>query len=279
MERMYNEEMLKELKGFEVELYARYEKYFDANYFLHRNMLEMLKEDEAKIRADDDIKRVISYLFSACFKTYTSILLLCGKGFAPAAGILTRSLFENVINIKWILNNDQKERARKFLNYSIVIKKKLYEKYNQYRIFDRLKSNVLDRMESVESVKKAYTEVKDDYPNEIKWSGKNTRELAEEEGVNMGYDYDFYYWFFSLLTHSTVAAKETSTTVEGSTESVFYGPSFSPEIMVDILVLSYKYVLMAFVELDLILNLGKENNIKRFYKGFEEISVRRNKDV
>ena len=178
-----------------------------------------------------------------------------------------------------VLNNDQKERARKFLNYSIVIKKKLYEKYNQYRIFDRLKSNVLDRMESVESVKKAYTEVKDDYPNEIKWSGKNTRELAEEEGVNMGYDYDFYYWFFSLLTHSTVAAKETSTTVEGSTESVFYGPSFSPEIMVDILVLSYKYVLMAFVELDLILNLGKENNIKRFYKGFEEISVRRNKDV
>ncbi len=131
MEQMYNEEMLNDLLKFEGVLYHKYEKFFDANCFLHRNLLEILKESEAKIRTNDDVKRAINSSFSICFKTYTSILLLCRKGFAPAAGILTRSLFENVIDIKWILNKDQKERARKFLNYSIIIKKKLYEKYAQ----------------------------------------------------------------------------------------------------------------------------------------------------
>lgn len=279
IEQMYSQEQLNDLTKFEVELYLKYKKYFDSNYLMFRTMLEILEKDKERLKLDDDVKRAISYLFVTCFKTYTSILVLCKKGFAPAAGMLTRSLFENIIDMKWILNKDREERARKFLNYSTVIKKSLYEKWEQHGIIEIIQLKLLDRMDSVESVQKAYAEVKQDYPNERYWSGKNRRQQAEEQGVNMAYDYDFYYWFFSLLTHSTIAGKVTSTTVEGNTESVFYGPSFSPEIMDDILERSYEYILRAFIELNQVFNLNEGNNVKKFYEGLKVLSVKRNKGL
>lgn len=279
MEQMCSNEMLEELKKFEVELYLRCQKYFDSNFYSFKKMFAIVKENEGRIKTPDDITTAISFLFFKSFKTYWSILLLCKRGFAQDAAILTRSLIENVVDMYWISNKDKKERARKFVNYTIVMRKQIYSKYKKHKIFKLLTPERLRMMGSAEEIEKMYTQVKRDYPNETSWSGKNLRCRAEEKGVDLGYDYEFYYWYFSLLSHSTVGGKLTFTKVEGESEIFFYGPSFSPEIMIQILVLSYKYILSAFIKFNSVFDLHQEGAIKEFYEGLEAISVKRKKEV
>jgi len=168
--------------------YIRYQREFD-------DLLELFNESEKVKYKISGLKiftaeqKACSLIFLKSQHLVISILKLCNEGIAENAGILLRSLYENYIQAKFILNFDLGEQ---FLNYRIAARKKymdLYEKQfpasnlitPEYKSF---KKNLDDRFEKI----------KQDYlynDGEIRerWNSLGIKGMAKKLNETLSYDY------------------------------------------------------------------------------------------
>ena len=118
------------------------------------------------------------------------------------APIILRSMVDNYINFTWIIENP-KERAIKYVEYGLGqeklgiehMKEKL-ESLKDGEEKETLKNKIMYSEEWLESQKFAFlTEV-----NVGAWSGKSTREMAEDTGLKK--IYDFSYKPLSAVAHN-----------------------------------------------------------------------------
>lgn len=272
MLKMHSEEFEKELNAFEEELYLRFKEHFDLNILLFRRLSDIVGQKERVIEQKSDFQRTINFLFCRSYRLHWSILMLCQKGFGPEASILLRSLMEQVVNMAWIGKENPDQRAKLFVDYFHVARKKLYDHYDAYGVFPNLTDEQKEWMESREEIERLYKEVKDNYRDERFWAPKKIRCRVNE--VSAGYDWDFYYWYFSFLSHSN-AASQFEFVKQVGTESLFVvGPSES--MIQDVLHLNCKYLLLAFDMWNKAFELGLDALVQELSARLSDISfVRR----
>jgi hypothetical protein len=269
MIELHKEEFEKELKAFEEGLYVRFKKQFDLNASFFRQLSDVIDRKMNTIKPQSDFQWAITFLFYRSYKLYWTILILCQKGFGPEAGILLRSLMEQVINMEWIAKENSDQRAKLFLEYFHVARKKLYDLYDKYGIFPKLTDAEKEFMESREEIERVYKSVKNNYQDERYWAPETIRSRANQVGA--GYDFDFYYWHTSFLTHASSACQIEYLKQTGSQSIFVLGPSDS--MIKDVLFLSYKYFLIAVKRWNVVFELKLDNLVLDLSDKLAEISV------
>jgi hypothetical protein len=107
--------------------------------------------------------------------------------------VLSRSLLELEITIKWILQQDVKGRLHAYLSGISQEKKRLLNKMNAgISVSAQVLSMLIEPSDL--GIDTATTELK------ASWSGQNVRELARE--VDMEQNYDLPYWISSMFAHA-----------------------------------------------------------------------------
>jgi len=269
MLKMHNEEFEKDSKVFEDRLYLHFKKFFDLNVSFFRQLSDVIDEKMNAIGPKSDFEWAITFLFYRSYKLYWTILILCEKGFASEAGILLRSLMEQAINMEWIAKEDSDERSKLFLEYFHVARKKLYDKYEKHGVFHQLTDAQKQWMKSRDEIEARYNQVKNNYPEERFWAPKSIGCRAHTTGA--GYDFDFYYWYLSFLTHSNVACQFEYLRPQEPTDAFIVGPNYSS---VDVVLhLSYKYLLVASNRWNVVFKLGLDKLLLDLLSKLEDISV------
>jgi len=147
--------------------YKTFKKQFDSCLSLFRES-ENLKDEITKIgeRSEDQI--ACSLIFLRSQQLIISILRLANEGNAEDARILTRSLFEHYIHLKYII---KKSQGRLFLRFYWIASKRFFDNYQK----DSPKENLL-RQEELRAAKNAiddkYNRVKNDF---IRKQGKGIK--------------------------------------------------------------------------------------------------------
>lgn len=195
-------------------------------------------------------------------------MILSQQGFGPEAGILLRSLMEQVVNMAWIGKKNPDERAKLFVDYFHIAGKRHYDNYYKYGIFPNLTDAERELMESREEIERTYKEVKDNYGDERYWAPKRVSSRAKD--VSIDYDWDFYYWFFSFLAHSNAASQFEFVRREGTEDLFVVGPSDS--MIQEVLHLSCKYLLLAFDMWNKAFDLGLDALVQEFSGKLTSIS-------
>lgn len=269
MLKMHSEQFEKDLKAFEDHLYLRFKEHFDLNVSFFRQLSDVIDDKMNTIEPKSDFEWAINFLFYRSYRLHWTMLILCKRGFGPEASILVRSLMEHAVTMDWIAKENPDQRAKLFLGYFHVARKKLYDKYEKHVVFDRLTDFEKQHMENREEIERLYKQVKDNYREDRFWAPKNIRTRAEKLGEN--YDWDFYYWYFSFFVHPN-AASQFEYLRRGEPEDRFIiGPTDS--MIQDVLFLSYKYLLRALNRWDLVFELGLGNLKKDLVRQLSDISI------
>jgi hypothetical protein len=260
MLRMHSEEFEKELRTFEGELYARFKRQFDLNASLHGKVSDVVGDKERVIDLESDFQRSMNFLFLRSYRLHWTIIIMCQKGFGPEASILLRSLMEQVVNMAWIGQENPDQRAKLFVDFFHVARKKLYENYDKHGKFPEFTDKQKELMESRKEIDRLYNQVKANYAEEGRWNPKHVRTRAEE--VCSSYDWDFYYWYFSFFVHSNAASQLEFVRSQGKQDLFVLGPSDS--MMHDVLHLTCKYLLLAFDMWNKTFQLGQHQLVQDF---------------
>jgi hypothetical protein len=265
---MYSTEFEEKLKTFEIWLSERFKKEFEVTASLFRSVSRVIDENMNLIKPNTDFEWAITFLFYRAYKLYWTILILSQKGFGTEAAILARSLMECAVNMQWIAKDESEKRARLFLEYFHVARKKLYDNYDKHGVFPNLTDTEKQSMEDREEIEKRCEETKQNYHDKRHWAPISIRTRAKDVGA--GYDWDFYYWGFSFLVHPN-ASSQFDFVILGETKDTFIiGPSYSK--LQDVLVLSCKYLLLALNTWNLVFGLGLENMLVRLTEKLSVIS-------
>jgi len=135
------------------------------------------------------------FLFTKSHKTFKAICLLCESNFIEDAGILLRSIFEILVNARYIAERP-KERARLYLEYDYIMKKKAFD------ISDKRKW----RADDIKDILSEYNRVKDNYPDKWHWAGDSMTISKMAQEVGLSKHYETHYWVLSNLAHTTPRA-------------------------------------------------------------------------
>ena len=268
MHKMHSTEFEEKLKTFELRLSKRFKKEFEVTASVFRSVSRVIDENMNLIKPKTDFEWAITFLFYRAYKLYWTILILSQKGFGPEAAILVRSLMEHAVNMQWIAKDDHDKRAKLFLEYFHVARKKLYDNYDKYGVFPNLTDTEKQSMESREEIEKRYEEVRQNYPNEWYWAPIKIRTRAHDVGA--AYDWDFYYWGFSFLAHPNASSQFDFLIPDEPKNSFIIGPSYSK--LQDVLVLSGKYLVLALNTWTLVFGLGLGNLLVELTEELSAIS-------
>jgi hypothetical protein len=167
--------------------YQKQKDRFDYNLYLF-NESENLKKKLSglKISTDKqmaDVQVACGLIFVRCQQLLISILRLCNEGNVEDAGILLRTLFENYIQMKFIIKNDS---GSLFLGYNLIKRKRFIDLVEE----NDPKAEILksdDYREFKVKLDKQFNEIKHDYMDrkgEIRqrWCKENLRDIAKDVG-------------------------------------------------------------------------------------------------
>ena len=123
---------------------------------------------------------IVFFFFIKSYLTFKAIYILCKNGLGLDAGILLRSLLENVITLSYIVQ-DKEKRSQLYLKHSLVARKNLLDLIKKdSEWFEPMK----DRLEKKEKeILQGYESVKNDYPNKYRWSNKTIMQMADEANL------------------------------------------------------------------------------------------------
>ncbi len=155
-------------------------------------------------------QRIFLFFWVRAVKTYSSISLLCAKGYGQDVATLLRSLLENMIAIKFILNNPKTadSLAVRFVEYKWIIFKRYLPEEEQrikkasYEIKEKFYKKSRAISEKVEEFKKKYQIVSDKAL--ITWSGHSIRDMAKMAGHELLEEYDYTFRLCSRFAHSSI---------------------------------------------------------------------------
>lgn len=122
------------------------------------------------------------------YKTHAAILALAEKGYGEDATVLSRSIFESFINLKYILSQNNDDLAVRYIAYDLVVQKVMLEDVmsepeSRKMFVDRsLRPKPGDT--DMKSIKSNYKEVMDRYKFDSRygWSGKTIEQLSTVAG-------------------------------------------------------------------------------------------------
>jgi hypothetical protein len=190
------------------------------------NSLIRIAEDIARsFRPIDDkhagnhiYKILVLHLFNKSWRTFESIHLLCVNRFGQEAAILLRSFLEVVVNAIYI-SKAPSTRSILFAEYGYLEKmsfRRAVLEFQNVNPKDEWVNRIVSSNDSegVESDKKEYERVKNNYPKRNSWSGKSIKEMAIESGMHLHY---ILYKMFCNVAHFSSMGTASYFTIEGGT--------------------------------------------------------------
>lgn len=150
---------------------------------------------------NEDFSKTIIYFLARAFQRLQSIEVLCKKGFATDAIALSRALFEDLVNLKYMHKN--KARVKDFVDYD------RYERFYLGKIL-LAGDKPIDRprMEKRQvELEKEWEEVKDRFTKNgrpyTRWSGKSLEAMCEGD-QELSDQHFFAYQYFSKYVHPSL---------------------------------------------------------------------------
>ncbi|MBU1033945.1 helix-turn-helix domain-containing protein [Patescibacteria group bacterium] len=137
----------------------------------------------------DSEKRAVAQMFlGKSYKTHDAAITLCEKGFGEDAAIITRSLFENFINLKYILSVEDDGLATRYMEFDFVLQKTMLDyfqkKPNLLKILEERESRPKPDDTDIKTINKKSKEVikKHNFDIRTGWSGKTIKKMASSVG-------------------------------------------------------------------------------------------------
>lgn len=145
---------------------------------------------------------LLCFFFTKASKTASAIVLLC-KDYAEDAFVLVRTIFEIVVKMLYIFKSDSMERARAFILYDHLEKRKQLRKIAEWNKEKNIENKELD--EALEKEEEICKTMEKDYEisiDKVRWPKKTLEELSKE--VDLAHTYYTVYWLSSLYTHTLI---------------------------------------------------------------------------
>ena len=265
-----NEEPLnKPPKAFEESLYREHKKLFN-----HADNLLKLANDwsEKEFKPSDTFERITILFFAKSRKTYWAIRMLAGMGFGEDAGILLRSLLENLIDLYWISLKSE-ERGKRFLDFAFFtygegLRKLEEDKLHKHR-GEQVPNEIIEELlgdygKIDEQLLKTFRKYK-------KWMPMGRQEMAREvdktlmNGKKIRKDeflflYDKAYWLLSNMAHPNPSNLDDFIKSTGDKLTLRAQPS--RRHIANWLILSFHIFAKILDKTNEVYNLGAEEKIK-----------------
>ncbi|MDQ0482455.1 DUF5677 domain-containing protein [Guptibacillus hwajinpoensis] len=186
----------------------------------------MLKDKVDTKRSTEltDVDKVSVRLFERLFGNYAGALELYYKKLYVQVGILTRSIFEDYLNILYLQRTPEEERAklaRRYLDYASLVEpymlyentKDLAEKLGDSSLVDEVYNNEII-IKDIKENKETFT---NKYNNSIKsWSGLDFASIALKADEK-----DKYFRYYRLLSNVTHGSPLGNFTEDKITITIF----------------------------------------------------------
>lgn len=168
--------------------YIKHQREFDYLLVLF-NESEIVKQRISGLKMFSAEQKACSLIFLKSQHMAISILRLCNEGIAENAAILLRSLYENYIQMKFIIKSDL---GRQFLNYRIAALKRYFDLYEKNFPASNLitpeylsfKKKLDDKFETIKG-----DYVRDDGRIRERWSNIGIKGMAKAVDETLSYDY------------------------------------------------------------------------------------------
>lgn len=156
-------------------------------------------------------QRIFLFILTRSIKTYSSILILCRSGFGQDVATLMRSLLENLITARYIIEGEEKSAdrlAKRFVAYKwVIFKRQLPEQELAARNGTEQEKN--DFLQRKNLVLGKVAEFKEEFGITsdralITWSGKSVRDMARKVSRDLLEEYEKTFRLCSRFSHPSI---------------------------------------------------------------------------
>ncbi|GAG59683.1 unnamed protein product [marine sediment metagenome] len=242
-------------------LFIKHREYFRKNeqlLCLAHSILDQLQERGLNSLSE----AVLAVLFNKNFKTYHAIRVLCQAGFDQDSAHLMRGLLDTLIDIYYITDKEQDERARRYIDYSAIYKKKLFD------AIERAGSSGKFRIQrygntSTNKIEIQYEKIMKKYKWSVKnnWAGITKYKMAEKTGLVHDYDLDYKYW--SNYVHSSAMITASYFISDNDRKVLTLISESSEQLRSSVLNGSYRHFFMTLERFNKHLQLGQEKELEK----------------
>jgi len=141
---------------------------------------------------------ILLALIAKAIRSHSATVILCKSGYGMEADSIVRSMFEDLVNLTYILNEIKREtRARRYIEHI---------KVQQFFMLEYTKNKKRFKKEFPWDIYQVRLKAKNQFykrykrPNKYKWSGYNFKELCKKTGCS--WEYDIFYNLASQHAHS-----------------------------------------------------------------------------
>ncbi len=141
---------------------------------------------------------ILLALVAKAIRSHSATVILCKSGYGMEADCIVRSMFEDLVNLTYILNEIKREtRARRYIEHIQV---------QQFFMLEYTKNKRRFKNEFPEDIYQAKLKAKNRFykrykrPHEYKWSGYSFEKLCKKTGCK--WEYDVFYNLASQHAHS-----------------------------------------------------------------------------
>lgn len=240
--------------------------------------LNLSREQVNKFNALDFKKRplnitedVVCYLISKSMTTARCALQCSERGYTQDAFMLIRSIFENLVNIRYLLQGDSEKKAVRFIEFDYWQRRNQFKLRLQYPIREQQVKQSIEKEkikldEICAKLHKKYG-IKERW---INWSNKNMHQMSDK--VSLGNVYAVLWGDLSALIHGSVRASNAYIDITGEKVEFKVGPTY---IMIE-KCLKYlcEFMNEIWVQFNKIFNLGLEEKHQGIESRFEKLVKR-----
>ena len=174
------------------------------------DLLENFNAKQIKLKDIPPHKRNCIFFFTRALKTYGAITALAQEGYGQDISPLLRSLLENLISVKYVLNHlpSADDKAKRLVEYKWVIFKRYIsnEKDNVTSEMDPFRKELMSNKslieKKVEEFKKEFKITSDKAL--ITWSGRSMRDMAKMISQTLLEEYDSTFRLSSRFSHPSI---------------------------------------------------------------------------
>lgn len=238
---------------------------FDYNKRLNKMVVDRARTI-ARLEATP-INFFIALVIGKVVKTHNAILILCTNGYGEDAAILTRSIFETLLNIEYILKENTEERINRYIEHSRKIKGMYLQALSKHTDAVAYSDSELNDEEKQKIINDAAI-AQEKYDFKINgWSDQSGYKMAED--VGMLADYEMFYKMMCGLAHTDILALDGYASADKE-ESPKINMDPSDRYVEVTLVSVFEYILKIVDKWNDLLKLQMDDDLQKF---FDEYSL------
>jgi len=253
----------------EKSLYKEHAKLFEHT----RKLLKLANElSKTKFEPSTTFEKITVLFFAKSRKTYWATSVLAGKGFGEDAGILLRSLLENLIDLYWISIEPQ-ERSKRFLDFASFTYGEGLKKLTEDKLYthrgEQIPAEIME--EALNDYNKINKQLLKSFLKYRKWTPMGRREMAKEIDKTTHKNdflllYNKAYWLLSNTVHPNPFTLDDFIEPVGNKLALRTQPS--QRHIANWLILGFHLFLKIVDKVNEVHKLGVEENVKNLGSQF-----------